>query len=78
MLIPDALIYERFEIKMAEFFQISWADLEQAERTGYDAYIKWIARRSPAILRGHLEGMKEIDGDEYVIAMERVLNALIG
>ena len=78
MLIPDALIYERFEVKMAEFFQISWADLKQAESTGYDAYIRWIARRNPAILQGHLEGIKEIDEDEYVIAMERVLKALIG
>lgn len=77
MLIPDALIYERFEIKMAEFCQISWADLKRAERAGYDAYIKWIARRNPDILRGHLEGMKEIGGDEYVIEMERVLKALI-
>ena len=78
MLIPDALIYERFETKMAEICQISWEDLKQAERTGYDAYIRWIARRNPDILRGHLEGMKEIGGDEYVIAMERVLKALIG
>jgi len=78
MLIPDALIYERFETKMAEICQISWADLKRAERTGYDAYIRWIARRNPDILRGHLEGMKEIGGDEYVIAMERVLKALIG
>ena len=78
MLIPDALIYERFEIKMAEFCQISWADLKRAERMGYDAYIKWIARRNPDILRRHLEGMKEIGGDEYIDAMERVLKALIG
>jgi hypothetical protein len=78
MVIPEALIYERFEIKMAEICQISWADLKRAERTGYDAYIKWIARRNPDILRGHLEGMKEIGGDDYVIAMERVLQALIG
>lgn len=78
MIIPDALIYERFEIKMAEICQISWADLKRAERAGYDAYIKWLSRRNPEVLRGHLEGMKEIGGDEYVIAMERVLKALIG
>lgn len=78
MLIPDALILERFETKMAEFFQISWADLKQAECAGYDAYIRWIARRNPDILRGHLEGMKEVGGDDYIIAMERVLKALIG
>lgn len=78
MIIPDALIYERFEIKMAEICQISWADLKRAERTGYDAYIKWLSRRNPEVLRGHLEGMKEIGGDDYVFAMERVLKALIG
>lgn len=78
MFIPDTLIYERFEIKMAEFCQISWAELKQAEYPSYDAYIKQFARRNPDILRGHLEGIKEIDKDEYVIAMERVLKALIG
>lgn len=78
MVIPEALIYERFEIKMAEFCQISWADLKRAERAGYDAYIRWISRRNPEVLRGHLEGMKEIGGDDYVIAMERILKALIG
>lgn len=77
MLIPDALIYKRFEVKIAEFCQISWADLKRAESAGYDAYIKWIARRNPAILRGYLEGIKEIDEDTYVITMERVLKALI-
>jgi hypothetical protein len=78
MLIPDELIYERFEVKMAEFCQISWADLKRAEHTGYDAYIKWLSRRNPDLLRGHLDGMKEIGTAEYVIAMERVLQALIG
>ena len=78
MIIPDTLIYERFEIKMAEICQISWADLKRAERTGYDAYIKWLSRRNPEVLRRHLEGMKEIGGDDYVFAMERVLKALIG
>ena len=77
MLIPDALIYERFETKMAEICQISWADLKRAERTGYNAYIRWISRRNPDVLRGYLAGMKEIGGDEYVDAMERVLKALI-
>ena len=78
MLIPDALIYERFETKMAEFCQISWAELKRAECAGYDAYIKWIARRNPDILRGHLEAIKEIDKDAYIITMERVLKVLIG
>ena len=78
MLIPDALIYERFENKMAEICQISWTDLKRAERTGYDAYMRWLARRNPDILRRHLEGMKEIGNDEYVITMERILKALIG
>lgn len=78
MLIPDTLIYKRFEVKMAEFCQISWADLKQVKYTSYDAYIKQIARRNSDILRGHLKNIKEIDEDGYIITIECVLKALIG